>query len=143
MFNKALEVIETREFFGVAPDQIEVIIHPEIHRSIRWSAFATAAIMAHLGAPDMRHAIGYALNWPDARRMCRWRGWIWRSSATLTFRAPDMARYPGAAPGARGDGDGAGWRGRPSTRPRRWRWTISSPAASASCDMAGVVEDDA
>ena len=67
MFNKALEVIETREFFGVDADQIEVMIHPEslIHSMV---GFRDGAIMAHLGAPDMRHSIGYALNWPDARR---------------------------------------------------------------------------
>ncbi|MFM7335392.1 MAG: 1-deoxy-D-xylulose-5-phosphate reductoisomerase, partial [Tabrizicola sp.] len=64
MFNKALEVIETRECFGVAPDQIEVIIHPEslIHSMV---GYRDGAVMAHMGAPDMRHSIGYALNWPE------------------------------------------------------------------------------
>ena len=63
MFNKAMEVIETREFFGVAPDQIEVIIHPEslVHSMV---GYRDGALMAHLGAPDKRHAVGYALNWP-------------------------------------------------------------------------------
>jgi 1-deoxy-D-xylulose-5-phosphate reductoisomerase len=63
MFNKALEVIEAKEFFAVTPAQIEVVIHPEsiIHSAV---AFHDGAVMAHLGAPDMRHAIGYALNWP-------------------------------------------------------------------------------
>jgi 1-deoxy-D-xylulose-5-phosphate reductoisomerase len=92
MFNKALEVIETREFFGVTPDQVEVIIHPEslIHSMV---GFHDGAIMAHMGAPDMRHSIGYALNWParDALPVARL---DLAQVATLTFRAPEMARYP-------------------------------------------------
>ncbi|MCL4167682.1 UNVERIFIED_CONTAM: hypothetical protein GTU68_030910, partial [Idotea baltica] len=63
MFNKAMEVIETREFFGVAPEQIEVLIHPQsmIHALV---GFNDGALMAHVGPPDMRHAIGYALHHP-------------------------------------------------------------------------------
>ena len=92
MFNKALEVIETREFFGVAPDQIEVIIHPEslIHSMV---GFRDGAIMAHLGAHDMRHSIGYALNWP-ARAPVPVARLDFAKLSQLTFRAPDMARYP-------------------------------------------------
>lgn len=92
MFNKALEVIETREFFGVTPDQIEVIIHPEslIHSMV---GFHDGAIMAHLGAPDMRHAIGYALNHP-ARSPLPVARLDFASFGKLTFRAPDEARYP-------------------------------------------------
>lgn len=92
MFNKALEVIETREFFGVAPEQIEVIIHPEslIHSMV---GYRDGAIMAHLGAPDMRHSIGYALNWPERSQLPVARLDL-AQIATLTFRAPDLARYP-------------------------------------------------
>jgi 1-deoxy-D-xylulose-5-phosphate reductoisomerase len=92
MFNKALEVIETREYFGVSPDQIEVIIHPEslIHSMV---GFRDGAIMAHLGAHDMRHSIGYALNWP-ARAELPVDRLDFAKLAQLTFRAPDMARYP-------------------------------------------------
>jgi 1-deoxy-D-xylulose-5-phosphate reductoisomerase len=92
MFNKALEVIETREFFGVSPDQIEVIIHPEsiIHSMV---GFRDGAVMAHLGAPDMRHAIGYALNWPERAALPVARLDL-AALAQLTFRAPDPARYP-------------------------------------------------
>lgn len=92
MFNKALEVIETREFFGVAPEQIEVIIHPEslIHSMV---GFRDGAIMAHLGSHDMRHPIGYALNWPARADLPVARLDLARI-ATLTFRAPDLARYP-------------------------------------------------
>lgn len=92
MFNKALEVIETREFFGVRPEQIEVIIHPEslIHSMV---GYRDGAIMAHLGAPDMRHSIGYALNWPARAELPVARLDL-AQVATLTFRAPDLARYP-------------------------------------------------
>ncbi len=92
MFNKALEVIETREFFGVEPDQIEVIIHPEslIHSMV---GYRDGAIMAHLGAPDMRHSIGYALNWP-ARAALPVERLDFARLAQLTFRAPDPVRYP-------------------------------------------------
>lgn len=92
MFNKALEVIETREFFGVAPEQIEVIIHPEsiIHSMV---GFHDGAVMAHLGAPDMRHPIGYALNWP-ARAPLPVARLDLAALGKLTFRAPDETRYP-------------------------------------------------
>lgn len=92
MFNKALEVIEVKEFFGVRPDQIEVLVHPEsiVHAIV---GFNDGAMMAHMGAPDMRHAIGYALNWPDRRDLPVDRLDLARIG-TLNFRAPDMRRYP-------------------------------------------------
>ena len=92
MFNKALEVIEVKEFFGVRPDQIEVLVHPEsiVHAIV---GFHDGAMMAHMGAPDMRHAIGYALNWPDRRGLPVERLDLARIG-TLNFRAPDMRRYP-------------------------------------------------
>lgn len=92
MFNKALEVIEAREFFGVSPEQIEVVIHPEsiIHSAV---GFHDGAVMAHLGAPDMRHAIGYALNWPRRQPLPVAR-LDFASLGRLTFRAPDLMRYP-------------------------------------------------
>lgn len=92
MFNKALEVIETKEFFGIAPDQIRVVIHPEslIHALV---GFRDGGMIAHLGAPDMRHAIGYALNWPDRAHLPVARLDLAEIGA-LTFRAPDEVRYP-------------------------------------------------
>jgi 1-deoxy-D-xylulose-5-phosphate reductoisomerase len=92
MFNKALEVIEAREFFGVTPDQVEVIIHPEslIHSMV---GFHDGAVMAHLGAPDMRHAIGYALNWPERAPLPVARLDL-ATVGQLTFRVPDLTRYP-------------------------------------------------
>ncbi|MEI6798784.1 MAG: 1-deoxy-D-xylulose-5-phosphate reductoisomerase [Pseudomonadota bacterium] len=92
MFNKALEVIEAKEFFGLTPDKIEVIIHPEsiIHSAV---GFHDGAVMAHLGAPDMRHAIGYALNWPKRQPLPVAR-LDFAALGKLTFRAPDLVRYP-------------------------------------------------
>ncbi|SLN37380.1 1-deoxy-D-xylulose 5-phosphate reductoisomerase [Falsiruegeria litorea R37] len=92
MFNKALEVIETREFFGVDPSQIEVIIHPEsmVHSLV---GFRDGALMAHLGAPDMRHAIGYALHWPERRDLPVARLDL-AQLGQLNFKAPEDARYP-------------------------------------------------
>ncbi len=92
MFNKAMELIETREFFGVEPDQIEVIIHPQslVHSMV---GYRDGAVMAHLGAPDMRHAIGYALNWPERQNLPVAR-LDFAALAQLTFRAPELERYP-------------------------------------------------
>ena len=95
MFNKGLELIETREFFEVGPEKIEVIIHPEslIHAL---AGFGDGALMAHVGPPDMRHAIGYALHWPERRTLPVERLDLAKIGA-MTFRAPDPARYPALA----------------------------------------------
>ncbi|MBC57723.1 MAG: 1-deoxy-D-xylulose-5-phosphate reductoisomerase [Confluentimicrobium sp.] len=92
MFNKALEVIEVKEFFGIAPDKIEVLVHPEslVHALV---GFRDGALMAHLGAADMRHAIGYALNWPERAELPVARLDLARIGQ-LNFRAPDPVRYP-------------------------------------------------
>lgn len=95
MFNKGLELIETKEFFGIAPDRIEAVIHPEslIHALV---GFQDGALMAHVGAPDMRHAIGFALNWPHRRPLPVARLDL-AKIGQLTFRAPEDARYPALA----------------------------------------------
>jgi 1-deoxy-D-xylulose-5-phosphate reductoisomerase len=92
MFNKSLEVIEARELFDLEPDQIKVLIQPEqiIHAVV---AFKDGGLMAHLGAPDMRHAIGYALHWPDRRNLPVDRLDL-AQIGSLTFKTPDAARYP-------------------------------------------------
>ncbi|QPM89504.1 1-deoxy-D-xylulose-5-phosphate reductoisomerase [Pseudooceanicola algae] len=92
MFNKALEVIEAHEYFGISPDRIEVLVHPEslVHALV---GHVDGAILAHLGAPDMRHAIGYALHWPDRCDLPVARLDL-AEIATLNFRRPEMARYP-------------------------------------------------
>jgi len=92
MFNKAMEVIEAHEFFGLAPDQVRVLIHPQslVHALV---AFRDGAVMAHLGAPDMRHPIGYALNWPDRGDLPVARLDLGRAGR-LDFAEPDALRYP-------------------------------------------------
>ena len=92
MFNKALEVIETREFFSVAPDRIKVLVHPEsiIHAMV---SHRDGGSIAHLGAPDMRHAIGYALHWPERAALPVAKLDL-AALGSLTFRAPDEIRWP-------------------------------------------------
>lgn len=92
LFNKALEVIEAREFFGLEPSRIEVVVHPQsiVHALV---GFADGGMIAHLGAPDMRHAIGYALNWPERRALPVARLDL-AALASLTFEAPDPLRFP-------------------------------------------------
>jgi 1-deoxy-D-xylulose-5-phosphate reductoisomerase len=92
MFNKAMELIETKEFFNVSPDMIEVLVHREslIHAMV---GFNDGALMAHVGPPDMRHAIGYALHWPERRHLPVERLDL-AKIGSLSFEAPDDARYP-------------------------------------------------
>ena len=92
LFNKALEIIETREYFGVDPARIEVLVHPQsiVHALV---AHVDGGILAHLGPPDMRHAIGYALNWPE-RRPLPVAALDLAAIGTLSFAAPDPARFP-------------------------------------------------
>ncbi|WP_370285996.1 1-deoxy-D-xylulose-5-phosphate reductoisomerase [Pseudooceanicola nanhaiensis] len=95
MVNKALEVIEAKEFFGLPHEKIEVLLHPEslIHALV---GHTDGALMAHLGAADMRHAIGYALNWPERAALPVARLDLAEIGA-LTFRRPDDTRYPALA----------------------------------------------
>ncbi len=92
LFNKALELIETREFFGIDPARIEVLVHPQslIHALV---GFNDGALMAHIGPADMRHAIGYALNWPTRAPLPVERLDLARIGQ-LSFEAPDPARFP-------------------------------------------------
>lgn len=92
MFNKALELIETREYFGFAPDMIEAVVHPQsiVHALV---GFRDGAVMAHLGPPDMRHAIGFALNFPDRAALPVARLDL-AQLGSLTFQAPDPERFP-------------------------------------------------
>lgn len=64
MMNKALEVIEAKFLFGVAPEQIQVVIHPQsvIHSMVQ---YVDNSVVAQLGTPDMRGPIAYGLSWPE------------------------------------------------------------------------------
>lgn len=92
LFNKAMELIETHEYFGIPPEKIEAVIHPEslIHALV---GFRDGALMAHLGPPDMRHAIGFALNWPERKSLPVERLDL-VEIGSLTFRPPNAARHP-------------------------------------------------
>ena len=97
MMNKALEVIEARYLFGVTPQQIEVVIHPQsvIHSMVQ---YRDNSIVAQLGTPDMRVPIAYGLSWP--LRMESGAGALdFASLAALTFestKSPEHeARFPG------------------------------------------------
>ena len=92
MFNKSLELIEAKEFFSIPPSQVETLVHPEsmIHALV---GFNDGALMAHVGPPDMRHAIGFALHWPERRKLPVERLDL-AKIGSFTFRAPDEARYP-------------------------------------------------
>ena len=92
MFNKALEVIEAKELFNLASKQIEVLVHPQslVHAIV---GFCDGGMLAHLGPPDMRHAIGYALNYPN-RKTLPLEKLDFTKSSTLTFVEPDEERFP-------------------------------------------------
>lgn len=92
MFNKAMELIETKEYFEVSADQIKVLVHPEsiIHAMV---SHVDGGVIAHLGMPDMRHAIGYALNWPE-RAALPVEALDLAKIGNLTFREPDETRWP-------------------------------------------------
>ncbi len=91
MFNKALEMIEAKHLFNMDPDKIEVIIHPQsiIHSMVGYS---DGSLLAQLGAPDMRTAIGYALSYPLRAKLNVERLDFARLSR-LDFEAPDETRF--------------------------------------------------
>ncbi len=92
MFNKALEMIEAMHLFDMRPDQIEVIIHPQsiIHSMVGYS---DGSVLAQLGTPDMRTAIGYALAYPRRPKLPVDRLDFARL-AKLEFQEPDEERFP-------------------------------------------------
>lgn len=92
MFNKALEMIEAKHLFNLRPDQIEVIVHPQsiIHSMV---GYTDGSVLAQLGAPDMRTAIGYALTYPDRPKLNVDR-LDFAKLARLDFEAPDEVRFP-------------------------------------------------
>ncbi|HMF19879.1 MAG TPA: 1-deoxy-D-xylulose-5-phosphate reductoisomerase [Gemmataceae bacterium] len=92
LMNKALEVIEARWLFDLAPEQIEVVIHPEsvIHSFVE---FRDGSVLAQLSPPDMRLPIQYALTYPDrvpgpARKI------DWSELGSWNFAQPDLDTFP-------------------------------------------------
>ncbi|MGM4962459.1 1-deoxy-D-xylulose-5-phosphate reductoisomerase [Tardiphaga sp. 1201_B9_N1_1] len=93
MMNKGLEVIEASYLFALAPDEIDVLVHPQsiIHGMVE---FRDYSVMAQLGSPDMRTPIAHCLGWPD-RIPGRAPPLDLAKIGSLTFEAPDYARFPG------------------------------------------------
>lgn len=92
MFNKALEVIEAKYLFDCAPSQIEVVVHPQaiVHSMVE---YVDHTIIAHMGSPDMRGAIGYALHWPE-RASNPIAPLDFATLGDLSFTSPDEAKFP-------------------------------------------------
>ena len=97
MMNKALEVIEARYLFGLPPERLEVVIHPQsvIHSMVQ---YRDASVVAQLGTPDMRVPIAYGLAWPD-RIESGAAALDFHTLADMTFEALDSrghaVRFPG------------------------------------------------
>lgn len=91
MMNKGFEVMEAKWLFGVRPDQIEVVVHPQsiIHSMVQ---FADGAVKAQLGTPDMRLPIQYAFSYPQRLPLSVERVDFERLG-TLTFEKPDTRRF--------------------------------------------------
>ncbi len=92
LMNKGLELIEAHHLFALAPNQIDVLVHPQsiVHSLVE---FCDGSLIAQLGSPDMRIPIAYCLAWPEriagpAPRLDLAR------AATLTFEEPNLARFP-------------------------------------------------
>jgi 1-deoxy-D-xylulose-5-phosphate reductoisomerase len=92
MMNKGLEVIEAHHLFALAPDEIDVLVHPQsiVHGLVE---FRDGAVVAELGAPDMRVPIAHCLAWPQRIDWPAPRLDLARIG-TLTFEAPDLERFP-------------------------------------------------
>ncbi len=92
LMNKALEIIEAHWLFGLAPDAIEAIIHPQstVHAL---AEMEDGAVIAQLSATDMRHPIQQALAWPERVAPCSPRLDL-HTLRSLEFLAPDLERFP-------------------------------------------------
>lgn len=91
LMNKGFEVIEAVRLFGVSPDQIKVVVHPQ---SIMHSAveYIDNSIIAQMGAPDMRTCIQYAITYPE-RKIALAKELDFASISKLTFEEPDMETF--------------------------------------------------
>jgi len=99
MMNKALEVIEARYLFGLGPDRLEVVIHPQsvIHSMVQYSDHS---VVAQLGTPDMRVPIAYGLSWPE--RMASGAAALdFHKLAAMTFEPMDAPGHAQRFPGIR------------------------------------------
>lgn len=92
MMNKALEVIEARYLFGLPPDRLEVVIHPQsiIHSMVQ---YRDTSVVAQLGTPDMRVPIAYGLSWPE-RMISGSQALDFHALSAMTFEALDDHGHP-------------------------------------------------
>ena len=90
LMNKGLEVIEAHHLFDLSYDDIEVVVHPQssIHAMVR---LEDGSLITHMGPPDMRVPIGYALRWPEPPPV---REEMSLLGTTLTFEKPDETAFP-------------------------------------------------
>jgi len=91
LMNKGFEIIEAKWLFGVSPDQIEVVVHPQsiIHSMVQ---FADGSIKAQLGMPDMKLPIQYAFTYPDRLRT-NFPRFEFSLCDQFTFEKPDLERF--------------------------------------------------
>ncbi|MEQ1645375.1 MAG: 1-deoxy-D-xylulose-5-phosphate reductoisomerase, partial [Pyrinomonadaceae bacterium] len=92
LMNKGLEVIEAKWLFGFEADQISVVVHPQsvVHSMVE---MVDGSIIAQMGVTDMKHAIQYALTYPDRRENCLAPLDLSKLSR-LDFEEPDLDRFP-------------------------------------------------
>jgi 1-deoxy-D-xylulose-5-phosphate reductoisomerase len=92
MMNKGLELIEAHHLFDLAAERIEIVVHPQsvVHSLV---AYVDGSVLAHMGTPDMRTPIAYALGWP--RRMAAPSARLDLAQlGQLSFEPPDFERFP-------------------------------------------------
>ena len=92
LMNKGIEVIEAHWLFGFAGEEITIVVHPEsvVHSMIE---LVDGSVLAQMGVTDMRHAIQYALTYPD-RHSCELPPLDLTSLSALHFESPDVDRFP-------------------------------------------------
>jgi 1-deoxy-D-xylulose-5-phosphate reductoisomerase len=92
LMNKGLEVIEAKWLFGFEADEISVIVHPQsvVHSMVE---MVDGSIIAQLGVTDMKHAIQYALTYPNRKQNCM-ESLDFTKASNLTFEEPDFDRFP-------------------------------------------------
>jgi len=92
MMNKGLEFIEAMHLFGVTPDDIEVVVHPQsvIHSMVE---LVDGTVLAQLAVPDMGLPIQYAMTWPE-RKPSPYDRLDFRTMRNLTFEEPDLEKTP-------------------------------------------------
>ena len=93
LMNKGLEVIEARWLFGFGADEIDVVVHPEsvVHSMIE---LVDGSVIAQLGVTDMRHAIQYALTYPERHPSAALPPLDLTKFSALHFERPDFERFP-------------------------------------------------